>query len=136
MFQGVISGRVKFKKHQPITTTIQESLPQPNGVWLRVWPLEAKETTKGGLALDIQSKTDEERGVTIGYVDAIGTNSYEHERFNGRPYCKEGDYVLFARNQGLDFEIKGRHFKLLMDDRPLMTFSLQQLIDLDIVEEE
>ena len=135
MFQGVITGRVKFKKHEPLNEDIKDLLPVPNGVWLRVWPLEAQETTKGGLVLDTQSLEDEERGVTIGYVDAVGTHSYEHEKFNGKSYCKEGDYVLFARHQGLDFEINGRHFKLLQDDRPLMTFSLDQLIKLDIIED-
>lgn len=134
MFQGVITGRVKFKQHQPLDANLQDLLPRPNGVWIRVFPLEALETTKGGLQLDKQSIEDEERGVTIGYVDALGTHAYEHDKYNGKQYCKEGDYVLFARHQGLDFEMKGRHFKLLQDDRPLMTFTLQQLIDLDIVE--
>lgn len=132
MFQGVITGRVKFKEHVPLTD--KENLPNPNGVWLRVWPLEATEQTKGGLVLDAQSVEDEERGFTIGYVEKLGTLCYKHVKFEGQPYCKEGDYVLFARNQGLDFEVNGRQFKLIQDDRPLMTFSIEQLKALDIIE--
>lgn len=134
MFQGVITGRVKFKPHEPISENDFKNLPAPNGVWLRVWPLEAQETTKGGLLMDTQSREDEERGVTIGYVDAVGSLAYDHEKYNGQTYCYPGDYVMFARHQGLDFEINGRHFKLLQDDRPLMTFSLEQLKNLGIVE--
>jgi len=134
MFQGVITGRVKFKAHQPISEDDLNNLPKPNGVWIRVWPLEAQDTTKGGLLMDSQSREDEERGVTIGYVDEVGTLAYDHEKYNGIKYCKPGDYVMFARHQGLDFEINGRHFKLLQDDRPLMTFSLEQLKGLGIVE--
>ena len=94
MFQGVITGRVKFKEHQPISENDFNNLPAPNGVWIRVWPLEANETTKGGLLMDTQSREDEERGVTIGYVDAIGNLSYDHDKFNGVKYCKPGDYVM------------------------------------------
>ena len=77
---------------------------------------------------------DEEKGFTIGYVEKLGTLAYQHDKFQGKPYCKEGDYVLYARHQGLGFEINGRHFKLLQDDRPLMTFTREQLIALDILE--
>lgn len=136
MFQGVMTGRVKFKKHVPINDLILNNLPAPNGIRIRVWPLVAMETTKGGLVLDDESRIDEERGATIGFVDALGSHAYTDEKFNGKPFCKPGDYVLYARHQGLDFEIMGRHYKLLQDDRPLMTFTLEQLQNLGIIEKD
>ena len=32
MFQGVITGRVKFKQHQPLDANLQDLLPRPNGL--------------------------------------------------------------------------------------------------------
>lgn len=137
MYQGIINGgAVRFQAPKEIDKTI----PKPNGyrILVRMLEVEQATTTKSGLQLHIPDSDREEleEQMTIGYVQALGNLCYKNEMFEGNPWCKEGDYILFARMQGIDFEFNKVRYKLLQDDRPLMTFSEEQLLELEILSKE
>lgn len=134
MYQGIINGgAVRFQAPKEIDKTI----PTPNGyrILVRLLEVEQATTTLSGLQLHIpdSDKEELEEQMTIGYVQALGDLCYKNEQFEGKQWCKEGDYILFARMQGIDFEFNKVRYKLLQDDRPLLTFSEKQLIDLKIL---
>lgn len=137
MYQGIINGgAVRFQAPKEIDTTI----PTPNGyrILVRLLDVEQSAKTKGGLGIYIpdSDKEELEEQMTIGYVQALGDLCYKNEQFEGKKWCKEGDYILFARMQGIDFEFNKVRYKLLQDDRPLMTFSEEQLLELEILSKE
>lgn len=137
MYQGIINGgTIRFQA----PTELDKTIPTPNGYRLlvRLLDIAQQSTTKSGLNIYIpdSDKEELEEQMTIGYVQALGNLCYKNEQFEGQPWCKEGDYILFARMQGIDFEFNKVRYKLLQDDRPLMTFSEQQLIDLEILTKE
>ena len=49
-------------------------------------------------------------------------NNNPYGRF-GKPWCKEGDFVVWAKNQGVKIKINGVICILLADDRVLFTVS-------------
>jgi co-chaperonin GroES (HSP10) len=137
MYQGIINGgAVRFQAPKEL----DNSIPKPNGyrLLIRMLDVEQATTTKSGLQLHIpdSDKEELEEQMTIGYVQSVGDLCYKNDMFENKPWCVEGDYVLFARMQGIDFEFNKIRYKLLQDDRPLMTFKEKELIDLEILSKE
>ena len=99
-----------------------EKLPTPTGWRLLVMPFAVKEETKGGIII-AQETLDRARVATqVGYVLKMGDLCYQDkDRYPTGPWCKEKDWVVFARYAGSRMEIDGGEIRLLNDDEVLGT---------------
>ena len=108
-------------KHNSIKDKESSKLPQPTGWRLIVLPFKAKEKTKGGIFLADQSIERSQVASTCGLVLALGPHCYDKEKFPEGPWCKKGDWVIFARYAGSRIQIEGGEVRLLNDDEVLAT---------------
>ena len=99
-----------------------EKLPTPTGWRILVMPFQVKEETKGGIII-AQEALDRARVATqVGYVLKMGDLCYEDkERYPTGPWCKEKDWVIFARYAGSRMVIEGGEIRMLNDDEVLGT---------------
>ena len=99
----------------------KEQLPDPSGWRLLVLPFTPKEKTKGGILFS-QEQLDKARiATTCGYVLKMGDLAYaDKDKFN-KPWCKVGDWVMFARYAGARLPIEGGEVRILNDDEVLGT---------------
>lgn len=116
MLQGKLDNKFKMIKPEPLGF----ELPRPNGIWLLCRLLKADDRL-GSLYMGDMS--EQEAGFTVARVEKVGSLAYKSDKFGGQVFCKDGDYVMYNRFQGLDFEFNGEIFKLIQDDRPVMTFT-------------
>jgi len=115
----------KISKHaqeKEDSKTSLEKLPNPTGWRLLVMPFKVKEETKGGIII-AQETLDRARVATqVGYVLKMGDLCYQDkEKFSTGPWCKEKDWVIFARYAGSRMEIEGGEIRMLNDDEILGT---------------
>ena len=103
-------------------STSLEKLPNPTGWRLLVMPFKVKEETKGGIII-AQETLDRARVATqVGYVLKMGDLCYnDKEKFPTGPWCKEKQWVIFARYAGSRMQIDGGEIRLLNDDEVLGT---------------
>ena len=101
--------------------SIKNELPVPTGWRLLVLPFTPKEKTKGGILFS-QEQLDKARiATTCGYVLKMGDLAYkDKDKFN-EPWCKVGDWVMFARYAGARSPIEGGEVRILNDDEVLGT---------------
>jgi len=78
---------------------VTDQLPEPSGWRLLVLPFTPKEKTKGGIIIAQESL----------------------EKFPTGPWCKKGQWVIFARYAGSRLPIEGGEVRLLNDDEVLGT---------------
>ena len=108
-------GVKKSKKEEP-------KLPKPTGWRLLVLPFKMKEKTKGGLVLAETTLERQQVASQVGLVLAMGPQCYkDKERYPEGPWCKEKDWVMFARYAGSRIKIDGGEMRLLNDDEVLAT---------------
>ena len=100
---------------------VLDQLPTPVGYRLLVLPFTPKEKTKGGILFS-QEQLDKARiATTCGYVLKMGDlASTDTEKF-GKPWCKKGDWIIFARYAGARLPIEGGEVRILNDDEVLGT---------------
>ena len=103
-------------------STSLEKLPNPTGWRLLVMPFKVKEETKGGIII-AQETLDRARVATqVGYVLKMGNLCYQDkDKYPTGPWCKEKDWVIFARYAGARMEIDGGEIRMLNDDEVLGT---------------
>ena len=100
----------------------EPKLPKPTGWRLLVLPFKMKETTKGGLVLAETTLERQQVASQVGLVMAMGPQCYkDKERYPEGPWCKEKDWVMFARYAGSRIKIEGGERRLLNDDEVLAT---------------
>ena len=81
-----------------------------------------KETTKGGIVLAETTLERQQVASQVGLVMAMGPQCYkDKERYPEGPWCKEKDWVMFARYAGSRIKIDGGEMRLLNDDEVLAT---------------
>jgi len=56
-----------------------------------------------------------------GLVVEMGQQCYDKDRYPEGPWCKKGDWVVFARYAGSRIQIDGGEVRLLNDDEILAT---------------
>ena len=101
---------------------IQDELPIPSGWRLLVLPFTPKEKTKGGIIIAQESLDKARIATNCGYVVKMGPMAYgDKEKFPSGPWCKEGDWVIFARYAGSRLPIEGGEVRILNDDEVLGT---------------
>ena len=99
-----------------------ERMPQPTGWRMLVLPFKMNEKTKGGLILAETSLEKQQVASQCGLVLRMGPDCYrDKERYPEGPWCKEKDWVIFARYAGSRIKIEGREVRMLNDDEILAT---------------
>ena len=103
---------------------VTDQLPEPSGWRLLVLPFTPKEKTKGGIIIAQESLDKARIATNCGYVIKMGPMAYgDKEKFPSGPWCKEGDWVIFARYAGSRLPIEGGEVRLLNDDEVLGTIN-------------
>ena len=104
------------------TSKEEPKLPKPTGWRMLVLPFKMKETTKGGIVLAETTLERQQVASQVGLVMAMGPQCYkDKERYPEGPWCKEKDWVMFARYAGSRIKIDGGEMRLLNDDEVLAT---------------
>ncbi len=102
--------------------SIKEELPVPSGWRLLVLPFTPKEKTKGGIIIAQESLDKARIATNCGYVVKMGPMAYgDKEKFPTGPWCKEKDWVIFARYAGSRLPIEGGEVRIINDDEVLGT---------------
>ena len=100
----------------------EPKLPKPTGWRLLVLPFKMKEVTKGGLHLAETTLERQQVASQVGLVMAMGPQCYkDKERYPEGPWCKEKDWIMFARYAGSRIKLDGGEMRLLNDDEVLAT---------------
>ena len=112
----------KTVRAENITDSLIDSLPQPSGWRILVLPFTPKDKTKGGIIFSQESLDKLRISTNCGYVLKMGPLAYhDKERYPTGPWCKEKDWVIFARYAGSRLPIEGGEVRLLNDDEVLGT---------------
>ena len=111
---------VGVKKQQNLKSD-SAKLPKPTGWRLLVLPFKQKEKTKGGIILAEDTIERSQVASTCGLVLDMGPHCYDKERDPKGPWCKKGEWVIFARYAGSRIKIDGGEIRLLNDDEILAT---------------
>ena len=102
--------------------SVIDELPTPSGYRLLVLPFTPKEKTKGGIIYSQESLDKARIATNCGYVLKMGDLAYQDkDKFATGPWCKEKDWVIFARYAGSRLPIEGGEVRLLNDDEVLGT---------------
>ena len=115
---------VGIKKSEPKKEVTNEKakLPKPTGWRLIVLPFKMDEKTKGGIIMNETTLEKQQVASQCGNVLAMGPDAYgDKQRFPDGPWCKVGDWVMFARYAGSRIKIEGGEVRLLNDDEVLAT---------------
>ena len=115
---------VGVKKSEPKKEVTNEKakLPEPTGWRLIVLPFKMDERTKGGIIMNETTLEKQQVASQCGNVLAMGPQCYtDKERYPEGPWCKVGDWVIFARYAGSRIQIEGGEIRLLNEDEILAT---------------
>ena len=112
---------IGVKKSKEVTHE-SHKLPQPTGWRILILPFKMKEKTKGGILMGQDTLERQQVASQCGNVLAGGPHAYQDkDRFPKGPWCKVGDWVMFARYAGSRIKIEGGEVRLLNDDEVLAT---------------
>jgi len=115
------SDLVGLNKSKQITKE-STKLPQPTGWRILVLPFKMGEKTKGGILMGQETLEKQQVASQCGNVLAMGPDCYQDKRrYKQGPWCKVGDWVMFARYAGSRIKIEGGEVRLLNDDEILAT---------------
>ena len=103
-------------------TKEKDKLPQPTGWRMLVLPFRMNEKSKGGVLFANETVDKQQVASQCGNVLAMGSECYkDKERYPNGPWCKVGDWVVFARYAGSRIQIEGGEVRLLNEDEVLAT---------------
>jgi co-chaperonin GroES (HSP10) len=103
-----------------IGDTVNE-LPEPSGYRILVLPFTPKTKSAGGILFSQETLDKARIATTCGYVLKMGDLAYKDTEKFGKPWCKKGDWVIFARYAGSRLPIEGGEVRILNDDEVLGT---------------
>ena len=123
-----------IKNDMWITSEEDEStpdvLPELPGFHVLVRPVSVKEKTKGGILLPNSTKEDMSYLTTVGKVIKMGNLAYnDKDKFTKGPWCKEGDYICYAKHAGQKIQYKEVKMILLYDDQVIMKVQDPKYLD-------
>ena len=99
-------------------------LPQPTGWRILVLPFKGKKKSKGGVYFSDEQVERQQLATVCGNILAMGPDCYkDKDKFPRGPWCKKGDWVIFARYAGSRFKIEGGEVRLLNDDEVIATIN-------------
>jgi len=120
--KNALQEKYKLEEKEPLNPdNIQKSqLPTPSGWRLLVLPFTPREKTKGGILIAQESLEKLRIATNCGYVLKMGPLAYhDHDKFPTGPWCKTGDWIIFARYAGSRLSIEGGEVRILNDDEVL-----------------
>jgi co-chaperonin GroES (HSP10) len=98
----------------------EAQLPEPTGWRILILPHKGKKKTKGGIILSDKTVEETQIAANVGLVLKVGPDAYnDKDRFPNGAWCKEKDWVIFARYAGSRLNIEGGELRLLNDDEIL-----------------
>ena len=103
-----------------IGDTVDE-LPEPSGYRILVLPFTPKTKSAGGILFSQETLDKARIATTCGYVLKMGPLAYRDKDKFDEPWCKKGDWVIFARYAGSRLPIEGGEVRILNDDEVLGT---------------
>ena len=109
--------------YERLKTKETTKLPQPTGWRMVVLPFKMAEKSKAGLFFAKDTIERQQVASTCGLVLAMGPHCYDKEKFPEGPWCKTGDWVVFARYAGSRINIDGGEVRILNDDEVLATIT-------------
>ena len=102
--------------------SLLERLPQPTGWRVLVMPYQGKATTSGGIYVPDEVRERESVATVVAYVLRVGPLAYADEnKFGGKPWCKEKQWVCIGRYSGSRFKIDGGEVRIINDDEVIAT---------------
>ena len=113
---------LKKSESQKEVTKEKDKLPQPTGWRMLVLPFRMNEKSKGGVLFANETVDKQQVASQCGNVLAMGPECYSDKtRYPNGPWCKVGDWVVFARYAGSRIQIEGGEVRLLNEDEVLAT---------------
>ena len=110
----------KKKKEEESKGPALERIPQATGWRMIVLPYKGTEKTKGGLYLTDKAVEEQQLTTNVGLILSMGEDAYaDKEKFPNGPWCKKGDWIVFARYAGSRIKIEGGEIRILNDDEVL-----------------
>ena len=124
--KNALEEKYKHEEKEPLNPDNSQDqisqLPTPSGWRLLVLPFTPREKTKGGILIAQESLDKLRVATNCGYVLKMGPLAYaDRDKFSTGPWCKKGDWVVFARYAGSRLPIEGGEVRLLNDDEVLGT---------------
>ena len=120
------AAEAEAKRNQPPEAN---KLPKPTGWRIMVLPFQPKIKTKGGILKSDATLERQHIGTVCGLVLAMGHDCYrDKERYPEGPWCKKGDWVIFAQYAGSRFRIEGGEVRILNEDEILATIQDPEMI--------
>ena len=111
-----------FLDPKSLKKSVLDRLPQPTGWRILVLPYGGVKKTKGGIILSDKTQETIQMTTVCAYVLKVGPQAYRDTwRFPSGPWCKKGDWVIFARYAGSRLPIEGGEVRILNDDEVLGT---------------
>ena len=100
----------------------KSKLPVPTGWRILVLPFKGKKKSKGGVYFSDEQVERQQLATVCGNILAMGPDCYkDKDKFPRGPWCKKGDWVIFAPYAGSRFKIEGGEVRLLNDDEVIAT---------------
>lgn len=96
-------------------------LPDPVGYRILVAPVVIRDLSNGGIAIPDTVKESLNYFRSFGKVLKLGEDAYNHEKFHGKPWCKQGDIIQYMCYDGQVVHVcpdgdKVYTFRILNDD--------------------
>ena len=126
-------NKKEIEGYERLKTKESDKLPKPTGWRMIVLPFKMPEKTKGGLYLGQDTLERQQVASTCGLVLAQGPHCYDKEKFPEGPWCKKGDWVVFARYAGSRIQIDGGEVRILNDDEVLATIANPEAISMRLM---
>ena len=123
---NLAAAEEEAKRNQPPEAN---KLPKPTGWRIMVLPFQPKVKTKGGIIKSDVTLERQHIGTVCGLVLAMGHDCYrDKERYPEGPWCKKGEWVIFAQYAGSRFKIEGGEVRILNEDEILATIQDPEMI--------
>jgi len=102
--------------------SIIERMPQPTGWRILILPFAGRGVSKGGIHL-VQNTIDRETLATVcAYVVKMGPLCYKDDKFGGKSWCEEKQWVLIGRYAGARFKLgDDAECRIINDDEVIAT---------------
>jgi len=110
----------KEKNKEEDKEPAMERVPQATGWRMVILPYKGVEKTKGGLLLTDKAIEEQQLTTNVGLILSMGSDAYaDKNKFPNGPWCKKGDWVVFAKYAGSRVKIEGGEIRILNDDEIL-----------------
>ena len=100
-----------------------EKIPTPTGWRIVLFPLKLNNKTKSGLYLTDETVSESQMTTNICKVLKVGRMAYKDKtRYpDGKPWCKEGDWVLITSYAGSRIKIEDGELRIVNEDEIIAT---------------